>query len=184
MKKHISKKAKKFLIVALIVVFIFAVLNAAWIIIMFMPYNNYAVNMIRDTDSSSSRAYIAEDESGYMYRLRKPVYLSFDGGFMSVEKGKMKLYVDKTTGDLIPENNEKLVLFIWPIKYGRGYKYGLNYTNFNAEEYLNFIIDENMNLVTDDTDSAATKHLEEIIEKNYNQLYSMMNAAVEFWDLE
>lgn len=183
----------------------FLVLNAIWFPAKYFPYKSLCKNFDRNPDGGKGDEYTMQS-GDYVFRMNMPDYLSFEGGFLSVEPASRKAILaatalepivygeDARTGqDEIPQSlfePEPGILFIWPQPFGET-KFGImicqrRTPQLNESLLFQFYISKDLefldtkNTRQDDTpEEIQQKH--EIYAAHLDEARELMDAAKKQW---
>lgn len=187
MKEKISV-AKKLIIVASIIVFIFAVINLSWLLLVKVPYNRYAgkLEIIYDEDygeEGEPGIRYQKEIDGYKYDSSMPDYLCFSG-VLSVGSIDGSVVNMDGNGEIVGSNGLDITIFIWPGVFGKC-EYGVDFYDEAADIWEQVMIDSDINYLPEDKGNVEViEYIEGLISENYEEINKMLTGAKQLWDLK
>lgn len=177
---------KKLIIVACIIVFIFAVINLSWLLLVKVPYNRYAgkLEIIYDEDYGEEPGIRYQKEiDGYKYDSTMPDYLSYSG-FLSVGRAEGHVVNMDDDGDILSSSGLDITVFIWPSVFGKC-EYGVDFYDEAANIWEQVMIDSDINYLPEDKGNVeVNEYIEGLISDNYEEINKMVTGAKQLWDLK
>lgn len=176
-----GKLLKALSVCAAVLTVCFLILNAVWIPVKYLPYRKLCGGLRHDPDSGKGTKFCAES-GDYIFRVSMPGYLSFDGGFLSVEP------VSGIGGQNADAGSPASCLFIWP-QPGRETKFGVMIFEQESpsmthltQMYISKDLEYLDELNTWPTASAAElQHNKALYEVHLDELRGLMDAAKSRW---
>lgn len=195
MKRKSNKKKKKISIIKrVLIVFgsltvVFAIINLAWLLLIYMPYKNYCQRSELFCDSSKyteneMMAYNTyyDDRNEYGYKIYKPEYLSFVGLTLAIGDNRhVKSTIDGETGEVIEKDPPLIIINIVRNVFGK-YTFHLSILEAGGEMF-DVTIDKSMSII-ESTSKEKTDKMNELIDQNREHLGEIMDYAVEMWNIK
>lgn len=179
----INKVKKAMIIVLVISLIVFAIINLLWVFCVKLPYNKYTEYIAYYQDEYDSELRnITVDIGQYSYTVKVPGYLDFES-FLSVgPAGGISVNFDEN-GEIIEEENDSILLFIWPDMWGN-YEYGVTFF-LEDKSTLMAMCDENGNyLPTDDTNVEKNEYLSGFFAEKQEMIQETLEHAKEVFHIE
>lgn len=142
---------KRIIVGGIIIILLFGLLNIVWFAHSYYVYSPFTKNIPKH----ESGMYVYYDnESNYIYNVKFPVYLSFNG-------------------NLGVANNEGSGLVIWPGFLGKNYTYGVR-VNVDGHVY-SMNLDRNMQLIDEEVE------IKKIYNENTELIKKLWDGANSKW---
>lgn len=176
MKKKIST-FRKLLIMLVAILLFFGGYNLTWYLLKYHPYQQLCTNMQLNDDSERKR-YYANDKN-YLYTVKMPSYLGFEGGFLSITPNEGQNLVVEEDGQITMSTEAYVSMFIWPQIF-RETKYAVMISE--GTSFSQLYIDKNLNYIPFDNESIIEiKKNEQMINEHYEQIKEMLEGAQVMW---
>ena len=201
-KTRRGKLIKVMSICASVLLTAFLVLNCIWIPVKYIPYKKLCRDFGGNPDGGKGTQYVLHSD-GYIFHVKMPGYLGFEGGFLSVEPVSQQTDhsafepivrgSDMRTAD--PEEAEQTVieaepgtLFIWPQISGET-EFGVmivQQQTANRASFSQFYISKDLeyldekNTLPDDTPERKQQN-HALYEAHLDEVRGLMDAAKKQW---
>ena len=201
-KKTQRGKLLKFMsICAAVLLTCFLVLNGIWLPVKYIPYKKLCKAFEQNPDSGKGQQYILESD-GFIFHVKMPGYLGFEGGFLSVESAAgqtdrsafapiIRGSDARTGSDTQQEtvsNPDPSILFIWPQPSGET-KFGImimQQQTQNFSSFSQFYISKDLEYL--DTENTLPNETQEQTQQNHalyeahlDEVRGLMDAAKKQW---
>ena len=174
-----GKLLKVMSVLAAVLAVCFVILNAVWIPVKYIPYRKLCKGLRNNPDGGNGIQYSTESD-GYVFRVKMPGYLNFEGGFLAVDVAG--------NGQNSDAKSTSVGLFIWPQTDGKT-QFGAmigelesptlsRLTQIYISKDLEYL-DELNTLPT--ASSAELQHNKELYEAHLDELSGLMDAAKAQW---
>lgn len=168
---------KKLNALALIIFTIFILINAFWIITMYIPYSGYISKVDKEKTEIGTiyEKYIDE----YNFKVSPTPYLGYDA-FLSVSQD-YNVTLDEN-GNII-SSDTNISLFIWP-NIWTGNEYGIMFLNEAEGIFIQVMIDENGNYLQGNSiNEEYNAEVEKYLEENRDEVSKLLQMAKNTWGL-
>ena len=108
-----GKLLKAMSILAAVLAVCFVILNAVWLPVKYIPYRKLRKGL-QDSSADGKGTQYSTESGGYIFRVKMPGYLGFEGGFLSVEPAVGLAGENADTAAPTNADSQASCLFIWP----------------------------------------------------------------------
>ena len=167
MKKSSNKQPmstpKKLTILFVVIMAIFAVINAVWYWGYKATYDELASKMDKTIDNiDGTSVRYTKTVDNYSFVLKMPAYLG-EGGFLSVGDAEGAVTEYDSNNDIISSNGTYITLYIWPRYWGE-YQIGVDFYDEATDLWEQVYINSDLTIVSSENyDNQHIKHLEELL---------------------
>jgi hypothetical protein len=170
---------RKLLILAIVIVCVFAAINLVWYIGVKTSYDHIAARLEKVTDEETRGTRYQKEVDGYTCGLSMTGYL-FNSGFFSIDKSDGYTAEIDDDGNVISDNGVSVSLFIWPQTFG-GYEYGVMIYSEKENLHEQIYIDSKGNYLSQDEGNVeVNEYLSSLINKYHDEIAPMLDLADEF----
>lgn len=172
---------KRLLALFIIILLIFAIINAVWYFGYQKRYNTMAGNLettylFNQNDDDMLR--YTKEVGDYIISLKMPEYLG-SGGFVSISKTSGYSVSLDDDGDIIDASEMYITLYIWP-KYFSGYKIGLDFYDEANSIWEQVELTTDMEpMDTDALDDAYIDYISQLISEHQGEINELIGIADE-----
>jgi hypothetical protein len=171
---------RKLLILATVIVCIFAVINLVWYIGVKTTYDHIAARLEKVTDEETGGTKYQKEVEGYTCVLSMPPYLSNSGFFTTEKSGGYIVTEVDDEGAVISDNGVSVSLFIWPKIFGR-YEYGAMIYSAKENLFEQIYIDSKGNYLPQDEENVElNEYTSSLIDEYHDEIVTMLDLAGEF----
>lgn len=176
---------QKLLILFVVILAIFAIINAAWYFGYKVAFNDLASKMdteetVIGQESKISYYKIVENQKCI---LGMPSYLGTGGQLcVSCKDGYIPQY--DANGNIIDDNGVLISLYIWPQFFG-GYELGIDFYSELEGIWTQVYIDADLNLTeTENLDTLVISESEKLIAEYADEIQNLIDVAKEVWGID
>ncbi len=174
-----GKLRKRILAACILAAAVFAGVSLFWYGFRYLPYRKLAERMTPDSSPEMPRYTAVSGE--YLFRIKMPVFLSFESGFLYVGPAEeLASFVVDGDGMLKEKNVPHADMFIWP-KIFSGAAYGV--TLYEESFSRQILVDREGEFIAgiDGLSGSEETVLRELYEKHREEIRDVISAAEDFW---
>lgn len=174
-----GKLRKRILAACILAAAVFAGVSLFWYGFRYLPYRKLAERMTPDSSPEMPRYTAVNGE--YLFRIKMPVFLSFESGFLYVGPAEeLASFVVDGDGTLKEKNVPHVDMFIWP-KIFSGAAYGV--TLYEESFSRQILVDREGEFIAgiDGLSGSEETVLRELYEKHREEIRDVISAAEDFW---